>query len=72
MEVLVSVLTTRRSDCCLRQQTEDHCSSKGNTAAGEKTHTDREYSAAKPWSAFEGEQNFMKNFINKESLWHKQ
>lgn len=47
MVALVSVLTTRRSDCCLRQQTEDHCSPRGNTAAREKALTDTEQSAAK-------------------------
>lgn len=67
MVVLVSVLTTRRSDCCLPQQTEDHCSPRGNTAAREKAYTDTESSAAKPWSEF-GEligkkQNFMKSSI---------
>lgn len=36
MVVLVSVLTARRSDCCLRQQTEDHCSPRGNAAAGRR------------------------------------
>lgn len=68
--VLVSVLTTRRSDCCLPQQTEDHCSPRGNTAAREKAHTDTGSGAAKPWSEFEepigGKQNFLKNSINKD------
>lgn len=68
MVVLVSVLTIRRS--CLPQQTEDHCSPRGNTAAREKAHTDTEWRAAKPWSAFPEptgrKQNFMKNSIDKD------
>lgn len=69
MVVLVSVLTTRRSDCCLLQQTEDPCSPRGNTAAREKAHADTECSEAKPQAALEepiGEkQNIMKNPTSK-------
>ena len=70
MVVLVSVLTARRSDCCLSQQTEDHSSPRGNTAARGKAHVDIESSAAKPRSEFKeltaGKQSFMKNLINKD------
>lgn len=78
MVILVSVLTTRRSDCCLPQQKKTTVSQRKHSCLREGTYRYRQQSHGQHLRGLleGGKQNFMNSIIYKDDAlsyqWHKQ